>query len=73
MDNSPVSPGNAHVPRLSSELLSVLACPLDHGDFIYNADEKKLTCMRCNRVYPIVNGVPNMLVKKESMEGVSSL
>ncbi len=46
---------------LSPELLSVLVCPHDHGSLSYSEKEKKLSCKKCARIFPIENGVPNML------------
>jgi uncharacterized protein YbaR (Trm112 family) len=49
---------------LSKELLQVLVCPHDRGDLEYSPLEPKLTCRTCGKVFPIENGVPNMLKGK---------
>lgn len=48
-------------PELSPELLSVLVCPKDHGKLTYEKTLATLTCHKCAHVYPVENGVPNML------------
>ena len=45
---------------ISQEMLAVLVCPVDKGEL--RLDGNELVCMQCQRRYPIVNGVPNMLV-----------
>mgnify|MGYP002387200124 CR=1 FL=1 len=45
---------------ISPEMLAVLVCPVDKGELRLEANE--LICTICNRRYPIVDGVPNMLV-----------
>jgi len=42
------------------ELLALLVCPVDRADL--RAEVASLTCTRCGRVYPIEDGIPNMLV-----------
>jgi len=45
---------------IDSELLALLVCPVDHADL--ELKESTLICTRCARVYPIVDGIPNMVV-----------
>ncbi len=42
------------------ELREMLVCPLDHGEL--DDVEETLVCRVCGRVYPVVDGVPDMLV-----------
>ena len=47
---------------LSSSLLAILACPLCRADVRLTADEKGLKCMSCQRVYPIKDDIPVMII-----------
>ncbi len=49
---------------ISTDLLAVLVCPVDKAELRLEADE--LVCMSCGRRYPIVDGVPNMLVDDQN-------
>ena len=42
------------------ELLALLVCPVDHGEVSLEVD--RLVCARCGRGYPLVDGIPVMLV-----------
>jgi hypothetical protein len=44
---------------LSPELLKILACPMCKGDV--KLKRESLVCVKCKRVYPIVDGIPHML------------
>ena len=48
---------------ISPELLALLVCPKDHGELSIEAEH--LTCTVCGTVYPIENGIPNMIVEAE--------
>jgi uncharacterized protein YbaR (Trm112 family) len=48
---------------LSDLLRRVLVCPIDHADL--RADGATLVCVTCGRVFPVVNGIPDMLVEDE--------
>ncbi|MCC6943917.1 MAG: Trm112 family protein [Thermomicrobiales bacterium] len=45
---------------ISQELLDLLVCPIDHANLEIAGDS--LRCTRCGRVYPVQDGIPNMLV-----------
>jgi uncharacterized protein YbaR (Trm112 family) len=45
---------------ISPEMLAVLVCPVDKSELRLEGDE--LVCTVCGRRYPVVDGVPNMLV-----------
>ncbi len=45
---------------ISQELLDILVCPVDHGAL--KLEGSKLHCTVCGRVFPINDGIPNMLV-----------
>jgi uncharacterized protein YbaR (Trm112 family) len=49
---------------ISQELLEVLACPKCHGKVELAADGGSLTCPACRLRYPIVDGIPVMLVEE---------
>ena len=46
--------------RNIAKLLVLLACPACQGDVAL--ENKKIICKRCHRAYPIVDGVPVLLV-----------
>jgi len=50
---------------LDKKLLEILACPDCHGDIDYRVDKTKetLKCKKCGRVFPVVDGIPQMLPK----------
>ena len=52
---------------MTPETISKLCCPIDKSDLLLNVMVRdlnqnvlmgKLTCQTCNRVYPIIHGVP---------------
>ena len=45
---------------MDKELLSLLGCPVDKGELELKGN--KLICLTCGRVYPVINGIPQMLV-----------
>ena len=47
---------------LKKELLEVLCCPKCKGDLDYKAEQNKLVCKACARVYEIKDDIPIMLV-----------
>lgn len=52
-------------------LLQILICPACRDDkgLTYNKDRQKLICYPCKKAYPIIDGIPIMLIDKaESME-----
>jgi uncharacterized protein YbaR (Trm112 family) len=51
-------------PAISPELLAILVCPVDKQDLRLEAEA--LVCTVCGRRYPIVDGIPNMLVDDEA-------
>jgi len=53
---------------LSSSLLAILACPLCMTEVKLTADEKGLKCLSCQRVYPIRDDIPVMIVEEAAVE-----
>lgn len=45
---------------IDKELLDILACPACKGDV--DLKENKIVCRKCNRKYPIKDGIPIMLI-----------
>ena len=43
-----------------NELLKILSCPMCHSN-VKIISENKLSCERCNRTFPITQGIPNLL------------
>jgi uncharacterized protein YbaR (Trm112 family) len=64
---------------LSQDLVDVLRCPADvrkgsDAGVLDLKDNAWLVCRDCGRKYPIVDGIPVMLIdEKEQMEAVRSL
>ena len=48
---------------ISEELLEILACPKCHTKIEYREPDK-LHCPSCRVVYPIVDGIPVMLIEE---------
>jgi len=51
-------------PVISPTLLAILVCPVDKQEV--NVEGSELVCTACGRRYPIVDGIPNMLVDGQS-------
>ena len=57
------------LPAMKRDLLDILACPMCKGDLTLEVFEEneveiltgKLCCQACNEIYPIEEGIPNML------------
>lgn len=45
---------------IDPDLLAMLVCPIDHAEL--ELRESSLVCTQCGRTYPIVDGIPNMVV-----------
>ncbi|MCK9594695.1 MAG: Trm112 family protein [Candidatus Omnitrophica bacterium] len=45
---------------IDKELLDILACPFCKGDV--ELKENKIVCVKCNRKYPVKDGIPVMLI-----------
>jgi hypothetical protein len=54
---------------ISKELLEILACPLCKEEVKLTADGNGLKCVKCNRVYPIRDDIPIMLIEEAKIEG----
>ena len=47
---------------ISDLLRELLVCPLDRADL--RVEGQALVCTGCGRVYPVEQGIPNMLVER---------
>ena len=50
----------SEAPIIDPELLAILVCPVDKQPV--RLEGQSLVCTSCGRVYPIEDGIPNMLV-----------
>lgn len=48
---------------ISEELLEILACPKCHTKIEFTAPDK-LHCPNCKVLYPVVDGIPVMLIEE---------
>lgn len=46
---------------IDRELLSILVCPKDKENLIYNENENKLICKNCRKEYRIKDNIPIFL------------
>jgi hypothetical protein len=53
----PTPPG-----KLDENVLSQLACPACHGDL--RCHRARLVCAACHRAYPIVDGIPVLIIDR---------
>jgi len=44
---------------IDEKLLELLACPACQGDV--KLKDNKIVCTRCQRIYPIVDGIPVLI------------
>lgn len=47
--------------KFDESLLKILACPLCHKTLKHDKQKKILLCKKCNKKYPIRDGIPIML------------
>jgi uncharacterized protein YbaR (Trm112 family) len=56
-------------PTMDEDLMDIICCPVDKHDLDLEVDEREdeeiiagtLTCTECGEVYPIEDGIPNLL------------
>lgn len=53
---------------IPKELLEILVCPVCKADLELKPDESGLKCTKCNRVYPVRDNIPVMLVDQATIE-----
>ncbi len=68
-DSKPLPAFDASVPAFDVFVLDLLACPACHGELSLAAavghEAVRLVCAECNRVYPIVDGIPVLIAGRE--------
>lgn len=48
---------------IDKKLLEILICPNCHGEVEYREDQSEIVCVGdCRYAYPVVDGIPHMLV-----------
>ena len=50
------------------DLLEILVCPVDKAKVRLKPDGSGLKCEKCNRVYPVRDDIPVMLVDEATVE-----
>lgn len=45
---------------IDPDLFALLVCPVDHAEL--RIEGSSLVCSSCGRSYPVVDGIPNMVV-----------
>ena len=65
---------------MDEDLMEILCCPLDKGELELDVDRREgeeivsgtLTCTECGTVYPIEDGIPNLLPPDMREEGATA-
>ncbi len=52
----------AHPLIFDPSILAFLACPACYGDL--RLDDARLMCTACRRAYPIVDGIPVLIIER---------
>ncbi len=55
-------------PMIPQDLLDILACPVCKKPLALKPDGESLKCSVCNRVYPIRDDIPVLLVDEAHIE-----
>jgi uncharacterized protein len=53
---------------ISKELLEILVCPVCKAKVLLKEDGSGLKCVECNRVYPVRDDIPVMLIDQATVE-----
>ena len=59
----------APVPEFDASIVSQLACTACYGDL--QLDQQRLLCTACSRAYPIVDGIPVLIVDRAESRGAA--
>ena len=62
MTDEPAHPSIFNRDMLDPAILAQLACPACYGELRFEG--ARLRCMACSRVYPIVDGIPVLIVER---------
>jgi len=57
---------SAVLPALDASVVPQLACPACHGEL--NFDASRLICSGCRRAYPVVDGIPALIVERAQID-----
>jgi LSD1 subclass zinc finger protein len=57
-----------HGMAVNPELLEILVCPSCHTPVVLVKNGTGLKCATCNRVYPIQDDIPVMLIEEATVE-----
>ncbi len=49
---------------IDPDLRALLVCPAEHGSLVEDVEESRLECTVCGRRYPVVDGIPVMLLSE---------
>ena len=52
------------VPLISPDLLAIMQCPRCTGHLTERPEPPALVCNDCGHVYPVTDGIPNMIVNE---------
>ena len=50
---------------ISPDLLAIMQCPVCAGELAEQMDPPSLVCQECGHAYPVVDGIPDMIVEEE--------
>jgi hypothetical protein len=56
-------------PQIDPQLMELLACPACDNRPPVRQDGDNIVCDQCGRVYPIRDGIPEMLVESATIPG----
>lgn len=56
------------MPLIDPVLAAILVCPADHGELTEDEERSRLVCGTCRRAYPVVDGIPIMLIDEAEMD-----
>jgi len=54
---------------LDARVLEILCCPSCRGTIRQLPEDEGLECLSCRRVYPILDGIPVMLIEESKVPG----
>ncbi len=70
MTDEPAHPSSDNPDTLDPATLAQLACPACYGEL--RLEGARLRCLACSRGYPIVDGIPVMIVERAGRPGEES-
>jgi uncharacterized protein YbaR (Trm112 family) len=70
MTDSQAHPSGDNPDTLDPDLLAQLACPACNGEL--RLEDARLRCTDCSRAYPIVDGIPVMIIERAGRPGEES-